>query len=246
MRSSRPVIGVTAEVDPHARDPSVLLYSRGAPLVEAVSRAGGLPVILPHHLDDVPALLDAFDGFVIGGGAHQFQDPARLFGDEPATSGPSHKRRRTSFEMAIIAGSLQRDVPVFGICGGFQTMNAVLGGRLAVNLAQENAAWAVHTAEHLDAVHDVEPLGGLIGRLAAGKPFAVNSLHRQGVRPEDAAGVVTAVSPDGIVEAIEVPEKTYFVGVQWHPEHPVSAVDEAMLIAFVQAAQSRSRSGPMW
>lgn len=106
MRSSRPLIGVTAEVDPHARDPSVLLYRRGAPLVEAVSRAGGLPVILPHHLDDVPALLDAFDGFVIGGGAHQFQDPARLFGDEPATSGPSHKRRRTSFETAIIAGSL--------------------------------------------------------------------------------------------------------------------------------------------
>lgn len=239
MRSGKPFIGVTAEVDPHSQDPSVLVYCRGAPLVEAVSRAGGLPVLLPHHVDEAPSLLDRLDGFVIGGGAHQFQDPKVLFGDEPSTSGPPHKRRRTSFEMAIIAGALERDIPVLGICGGFQTMNAVLGGKLTVNLAQENAAWSAHTTDHLNAAHEVKPLGGLIDRLAAGKPFAVNSLHKQGIRPDGAAGVVTAVSPDGLVEAIEVPEKRYFVGVQWHPEHPVSALDDELFLAFVRAAKGR-------
>ena len=142
--------------------------------------------------------------------------------------------------MAIIEGSLQRDLPILGICGGFQTMNAVLGGKLTVNLAQQNEAWAAHTTEHLDAAHEVKPLGGRIGRLAAGKSFAVNSLHKQGVRPEGAGGVVTAISPDGIVEAIEVLEKSYFVGVQWHPEHPASAIDDALFIELVQAAKRLS------
>ena len=236
MRRERPLIGVTAEVDIHPKDASVLLYSRGAPLVEAVSRAGGLPVLLPHHADEADALLDTFHGFVIGGGGHQFQDSRRLFGEEPSASGPPHKRRRTAFEIAIIEGALKRDIPILGICGGFQTMNAVLGGTLVVNLVQEDTDWSTHTAEHVSAAHDVNPVGGLIERLAKGKTFPVNSLHKQGVRPEGAGGAVTALSPDGLVEAIEMPNKDYFVGVQWHPEHPLSSVDDALFTTLVQAA----------
>lgn len=233
----RPLIGVTPDVEPHPKDASVLVYSRGALLVEAVSRAGGLPVLLPHHIDETDALLDALDGFVIGGGSHQFQDPRRLFSETPLASGPPHKRRRTAFEVALIEGALKRDIPILGICGGFQTMNAVLGGTLVVNLAQENSAWAAHTADHADAAHDINPAGGLIGRLANGKSFAVNSLHKQGVKPDGAGGVATALSPDGVVEAIEVPERNYFVGVQWHPEHPLSAVDHGLFAGLVQAVK---------
>lgn len=217
----------------------MLVYSRGAPLVEAVSLAGGLPVLLPHHVDEADALLDVLDGFVIGGGGHQFQDSRRLFSETPLASGPPHKRRRTAFEVALIEGALKRDIPILGICGGFQTMNAVLGGTLVVNLAQENIAWAAHTADHVGAAHDINPVGELIGRLARGKPFAVNSLHKQGVRPEGAGGIATALSPDGLVEAIEMPEKNYFVGVQWHPEHPLSAVDRGLFAELVQAVRRR-------
>lgn len=238
MHRRKPVIGVTAEVEVHPKDERFLLYSRGSPLVEAVSRAGGIPVLLPHHPDEVGALLDTLDGFVIGGGGHQFQDPKRLFGDEPLTSGPPHKRRRTAFEVAVIEGALQRDIPVLGICGGFQTMNAVLGGTLVVNLAQENSALSVHTADHPNFVHDVNPLGGLIGRLSGGKPFGVNSLHRQGIMPDGAGGVVTGLSPDGVVEAFELPSKSFFVGVQWHPEHPLTPLDDALFSTLVQVAES--------
>jgi putative glutamine amidotransferase len=111
-------------------------------------------------------------------------------------------------------------MPVLGVCGGMQLMNVVRGGTLHQDLAADLGV-ATHEQPAPKDVpsHDVDVAPGsqLAALLGAGR-LAVNSTHHQAIRDPGAGVLVTARAPDGVVEAIELPDLAFALGVQWHPE----------------------------
>ena len=78
-----------------------------------------------------------------------------------------------------------------------------------------------------------------MARTAAGGRLPVNSRHHQAVQRIASGYVVTAVAPDGVVEALERPASRFCVGVQWHPENFVGSGTFLPLFAGLIAAASR-------
>lgn len=235
----KPRIGISPDNERREGNPSRPFYFLDAQNFVALNEAGALSFMLVHDVSAVGDYLDALDGVVVSGGGYQFQDPVRLIspGDSDA---PVEKRARLEFEWALIEGALQRDMPVLAVCGGVQTLNAVLGGKLVVTLADNNPAWARHRDPPFDKLsHDVEvATGSLLHRLTGAHSFPVNSLHRQGIVEIGPDLVASARADDGVVEAIEAPLHRFCLGVQWHPEFQLNSVDQKIFNGFVAACQS--------
>ncbi len=209
----RPRIGLTLDADP-AR----AVYELKASYVRAVIDAGGLPILLPHTQDAAAAYLALLDGLVVTGGV--FDVPPELYGEERRDAcGPS-RPERTAFEKDLLEAALAARLPVLGVCGGMQLLNVVRGGTLYQDLVAD-AGIAGHEQPPPKDVpsHEAEIVQGtLLAALAGGDALAVNSTHHQAVKDPGAGVLVSARAPDGVVEAIELPDLPFAVGVQWHPE----------------------------
>jgi putative glutamine amidotransferase len=249
MSARAPLVGITAEVEWHEGNPSRPIYSADTKNFEALRGTGVMMVVLPHEPDLAESYLDVLDGLFIPGGGYQFPHPD-LFPAELSADIPAHKYRRTQFERAMIRGALARRIPLLGVCGGFQTLNAVLGGKLIVSLADD---W--HTAiqhrqpePYTEGTHTVQPVPGTrLAGLTGTKPYSVNSKHRQGVVEAARGARVSARAPDGMVEAIEVDGHPFCIGVQWHPEFFITPADRRLFEGFAATchahAVERQRGG---
>jgi len=235
---SRPVIGICAAIErAHwgAWDALVLLSPRNYSL--AVQREGALAVMLSPDdavADDPEQLLDLLDGLILAGGADL--DPA-TYGAElhPETRGTNADRDR--FELALARAALERDMPVLGICRGMQMLNVACGGTLVQHLDE------VQTHRHTPGAfgdHAVELEADSLAARAAGAPrVAVKSHHHQGVDQIGDGIEVTGRSPDdGIIEAVEVPDRQFALGVLWHPEE-----DEQSRVIGALVEQARIHAG---
>lgn len=225
MPNDKPVIGITR-------------CSRVDDYVESVERAGGEPVVL-DHTDDPARSLDRVDALLLSGGLDV--DPA-LYGEAPhATTAVDAERDR--FEIPLSREAVARDMPVFAICRGVQVLNVAAGGSLVQDIPTSVTTELGHSIDmpkdHI--AHAVRITPGT--RLAAslGAAYSVNSRHHQAVGRVAPSFVVSAVSEDGVVEAIERPESTFCVGVQWHPENFWRTGEFAGLFGEFVAAASRAR-----
>src|SRR5690348_12417248 len=115
---SQPVIGVTLDAEEPGGYSKLPWYALRQNYCEAVIRAGGLPILLPHEPEQAGAYLDRIDGLVVTGGAFDV-DPA-LFGAATRHATVKLKAKRTAFEIEVTKGALTRNMPVLGICGGQQ------------------------------------------------------------------------------------------------------------------------------
>ena len=238
---SRPVvIGLTLDSEPPGGYSKFPWYALRENYCSAVTRAGGLPILLPHEPEQAARYLGLIDGLIVTGGAFDV-DPA-LFGAEARHDSVTTKDRRTAFELAITRAALGADKPVLGICGGQQLLNVALGGTLVQHIPDEIARPLAHEQPNPrnEPGHDVTVTPGTIlhGITGTGR-FAVNSAHHQAVKTVGPGVVIDAVAPDGVIEGIELPGKRFCIGVQWHPEFEISPPDEAIFRAFVAAAQGR-------
>ncbi len=150
---------------------------------------------------------------------------------------------RDAFEIDLIRRALDADLPVLAICRGLQVLNVALGGTLIQDIPSEPSPLLPHDAEgpattlaHTVTVAPGSCLAALVGPDGV---RAVNSRHHQAVRAPGRGLVVTAVAPDGIIEAAEVPAARFCVGVQWHPEnfHRTGEFDR-LFEGFVEACRS--------
>jgi putative glutamine amidotransferase len=216
----QPVIALTLDYEQPGGYSKLPWYALRENYCSAVVRAGGLPILLPHEPEQVAAYLDRLDGLVVTGGAFDV-DPA-LFGAATRHAAVTTKDRRTQFELAITRAALAADKPVLGICGGQQLLNVALGGTLVQHLPDDVG----HTDHRRslgsfdNADHDVRLAPGSLAARACGElRHATKSHHHQAV---DALGDGIAATGwsvlDDLVEAIEVPEAHWALGVQWHPE----------------------------
>jgi len=218
-------VGITP--DGTVRPDGSLLLELKACYAEAVSRAGGLPVILPWT-DDRSVLegyLDRVSAVVVTGGA--FDIPPEAYGQAPREGLGALKPGRTAFETVLLQEALKRQLPVLGICGGMQLLNVVLGGTLHQDILREVPRAKDHEQKHdkTQPAHPVDVKDGTQLSDCVGKgQLMVNSTHHQAVAQVGQNVVVAAVAPDGVVEAIESTAHAFAMGVQWHPETLVNAM----------------------
>jgi putative glutamine amidotransferase len=197
----------------------------GKKYIDAVRLAGCQPVIVPTaRRDELDALLDLADGVLLTGSASNVH-PSH-FGENVRDEALPLDPDRDSWTLPLIPRVLERGIPLFAICRGFQEANVALGGSLhqAVqdvpgqhdHRAQSGAPAEVQYA----LAHEVEiRAGGVLAEVLGTGSVRVNSVHGQGVNRLASGLRVEALAPDGLVEAFSVTEARGFnLCVQWHPE----------------------------
>lgn len=232
--SKRPLIGLTLDAEPAGGWSKYPWYALRQNYTAAVAAHGGLAVALPHDAGLAEEYLDRLDGLIVTGGAFDV-DPA-LYGDTARHQTVELKADRTTAELALLRGAMQRNMPVLGICGGQQLLAVALGGSLHQHIPDAILGALEHEQKtsHYQPGHGVEILAGTKLFDIVGPTMQVNTSHHQAVKSAG-RGVVNAVAPDGVIEGIEDPTMKFCVGVQWHPEYLVDAGDAALYRAFIKA-----------
>jgi putative glutamine amidotransferase len=213
---ARPVIGICTAIESArwaAWELLANLSPRGYAL--AVQRAGGLAILLPPDdaaAEDPDEVLDLIDGLILAGGSDI--DPGS-YGARPHPETRGTWPERDRFEIALGTRALERDMPVLGVCRGMEMLNVIQGGTLDQHLGLE-----LH--RHTPGVftdHGVrlEP-GSLAERVVGAGHIDVKSAHHQALDELGEGVVASGHADDGVVEAIELPGKSFAVGVLWHPE----------------------------
>ncbi len=222
------VIGISANYDA-----GETLYCLREAYVYSVREAGGVPLILPA-LDD-PALienyLDICDAFILSGGGDI--DPF-YWGEVPAIGLGEINPLRDSFELMLARRLLLRDMPVLGICRGCQLLSVASGGKLVQDITtgmchKQNAPR--HYPFHDIVVYEKTLLSGILGSYE----IRVNSFHHQAVKEAGVGMRVSALAPDGTIEAIEGIDRKFWLGVQWHPEFLRDEYSHRLFRALVEA-----------
>ena len=224
--------------------------------IDAITKFGGEPLVfasrdryIREHREAIPEYLGRIDGLLLPGGGDI--DP-RLYFQERHRMVKGVSRSRDALEIWLFQNALAADLPVFGICRGIQIMSVAMRGALHQHIpdisgirqapphkiARRDASHEREDASHEIEMSDGSLLHGLIGESVS----SVNSSHHQAVDAVGEGLVVTARSPeDGIIEAIEHPDKRFILGVQYHPErmlhHPELREHARKLFeAFIAAA----------
>jgi putative glutamine amidotransferase len=235
----KPVIGVTcARISMRNGYPS---HGAGQAYVAALAAAGGAPVLVPLGLDDetLENMLRRLDGVLFTGGGDVH--PAR-YGSALIPQVNSIDEERDRIELRLLAEVVQSGKPFFGICRGLQLVNIGLGGTIYEDIAAQHPGSLKHDyfapewpREHLAHPVQVQPASALANLLQTSEA-QVNSLHHQGIRRLAPGLMAAACAPDGVIEAIEVPDHPFGLAVQWHPENlQVLAPMRQLFQAFVQA-----------
>jgi len=220
----RPVIGVTAS----ARGSRIpWLFNR-----MAVHRAGGRAVRLTPGR---PCDFDRLDGLVIGGGDDI--EPTRYGAQiEPAVKiDPA----RDALELAALDWADTQGRPVLGICRGAQMINIHRGGSLHTDIYKVYIEAPRLRTVLPRKIVCIDRDSGLF-RILREPECRVNALHHQSVDRLGHGVQVAARDIHGIVQAVEVPDRPFLVGVQWHPEFLVTDRGQLRLFrALVDAAGDR-------
>lgn len=241
QRMERPIIGINTSIDENGGRDSV---STRVTYVDAIVKAGGLPLLLPA-IEDEAAISDYValcDGLVfIGGGDIS---PERYGRSRHPMENPLSARRE-NFDFALIEKTLAEQKPFLAICLGCQEVNVALGGTLIQDIASQTDSKIRHSTRQPGEIvrHKVRILeDSLLFRIVGRKEIESNSSHHQAIeRPGNGLRVV-AQTEDGIVEALELENYPFGLGIQWHPEALVTEEEHfAIFKAFVEAAEQARR-----
>jgi putative glutamine amidotransferase len=205
--------------------------------IEGVTRAGGIAVIIPPQvIDEMGAreVLSSLDGLVITGGRDV---EAKRYGHVPHAEAEQPDFLRDSLEDQLITAATEMRLPFLGICRGAQMLNVNRGGSLIQHLPDVvgdnryqpgGGNFALMEMSIGEGSKLFEPLG----------PKTNGALyHHQAIDRVGEGLVVTAHSPDGIVQGVELVDHHFGLAVQWHPEQTLD--DLRLFEGLVKAAYKR-------
>ena len=235
-----PVIGMTTR---HGKTdqglPDVYLLQA---YLDSIVRAGGVPVLIPSDLPEGgwQALYGRLDGILLTGGG---DIATEHFGGEPHPRISGVDPLRDALELALLQASAGDGKPFLGICRGCQVVNVALGGTLYTHIGDQLPGAIEHdyrSGPRDYLAHDVEiGKGTQLARILGETTLAVNSLHHQGVKGTASVLKPVACAPDGLVEAVELPNHPFGIAIQWHPEWLVTQpASQRLFQAFVDSCKT--------
>ena len=231
-----PIIGIVSRKDSSEMWSGYELYGQGASYVRSVALAGGAPVIIPLELQERAwrRIYEGLDGLLFPGGVDI--NPA-YYDQQPHDRLGRVEDRLDEAELVLARWALQDQRPTLAICRGIQLINVAAGGSLYQDSPTQLPdafphACSAPTYPREYRAHAVRIEDG--SRLAAAMDATeckVNSRHHQCVRDLAPGFQVTALAPDGVIEAIEHKDAPFMVCLQWHPES-LAEQDPQMLALF--------------
>lgn len=217
----RPRIALTL-----SRSDSPLRRLSRARYIAALERAGAK--VIPLEPGDAPPA--AFEALCLAGG--EDVDPERY--GQPNDGSERIDAERDALEFGLLERALAQDLPVLGICRGFQVLNVAFGGGLVQDLPGHRPAGEEVVTHEVAAA-----AGSLLGRIVGTQPHLVNARHHQGVTDAVLAPALRPTARVGeLVEAVESEAHRFVLGVQWHPERTdeVAPAATRVFTALVEAA----------
>lgn len=227
-----PLIGITTYNRNEAGDISL----PGAYL-DAVQKAGGVPILLPPHQAPLERLLTKIDGFILAGGGDI--DPS-LYGGAHHPTIYAVDTDRDAFELALAKAALKRQIPILGICRGMQMLSVASGAALIPHVPD---VYGDAIAHRLDQPRRPTPhpltlaADSRLATIMQAVAITVMSWHHQAVKTLPSGWRVAAQAADGLLEAIEQEDHPWAIGVQWHPElSPHDPAHQKLFKALILAA----------
>lgn len=236
----KPIIGIVLNFVPglseryvYSKFPWYVLRQNYA---DSIARAGGVPIFIPYTYNSIEDMLNLIDGLVIPGGDDI--DP-KIYGEKIESDQVILNSERDNFELSILKKALERDIPFLGICRGMQLLNVLCGGSLFQHLPDK-----VNGIDHKPSLPANAPShkiiiqkGTILSELVSCESTMVTSSHHQAVNKLGNNLKISATAPDGVIEAIELMNSNFVVGVQWHPEYLSTELDLLLFERFIKSCK---------
>jgi len=242
--NARPRIGINMDVriSPSTKSTFSVLH---AGYYDSLIKAGGVPILIPPitKQPDLEPLLELIDGLILVSGDDL--NPRRL-GMRPHMASKVMAERREQADRLLCKLAIERRIPLLAIGVGMQLLNVLCGGSLFQHLPEDLPRCLPHYDPH-GGFHrhllEVTP-GTRIDEIYGPGDLRVNSHHHQAVHRVAPNFRVSALAPDGVIEAIEPIDPNWFcVGIQWNPAiHTGSALDMQLFEALVEECKARRTS----
>ena len=236
MDKKKPIIGVQALLDVERESLWML-----PDYFDGIMEAGGIPVMMPliKSEEEIAQLADTFDGFIFSGGPDILPE---YYGMKDETGTLVTCPPRDEMDMILLKYIIEKDKPVLGICRGLQFINVFLGGTLYQDIPIQVKTELIHrqTLKKDETIHSVKiTKGSWLEPICEAEEIRVNSFHHQAIKDLGRDLNIAAQAEDGLVEAIEMPNKKYVKAVQWHPEllHEVDEISKRIFLDFVNACR---------
>lgn len=240
IRMKKPVIGIT--LDYHINDENFSYsafpwYALRCDYSRVLAQMGAVPVLLSYEAEVIDDVLDNIDGLIISGGDYDI--PPKSYGQDIKSEKVYTNDVRWNYEKLLLAKALERKMPFIGICNGMQVMNVLMGGTLVQDIEEQlpNAISHKQPNPKNTPYHKVNINSDTLLSTIAGEQseFVVNSTHHQAVGALGNNLVTSAVAPDGVIEAIELSDHPFAIGLQWHVEYLTSELDQLIFHRFLEA-----------
>lgn len=207
--------------------------------LDGVEQAGGAVVLLPpQDIDSAGAerLVRGIDGLMLCGGRDVGPD---RYGQEPGPNTEEPDTRRDAMEDQVLGKAIDTGIPILGICRGAQMLNVHRGGTLMQHVPDVVGDTRYQRGNGEFSMMDVSLVEGtalhkLYNGAATIGPCAM--YHHQAIDRVGQGMAVSAWSPDGLIEAVELVDYPFGVAVQWHPEKTLE--DLTLFRALVSAAST--------
>lgn len=239
----KPLIGMTMNLDVQAtRNLNILDQDYG----KAVVQAGGIPVPILGIKESIPDLVKQLDGFLFTGGddLHPSFYKEKPLKKARITFSPDE---RTKFEMELLKAIVKAKKPVLAVCHGSQLVNVALGGSLYQDIKTQIPKAIKHGSAkkgekvyHEVKIFEATRISGIMNDCISGDcHIKVRSAHHQCIKNPGRGLRLAAVSPDGIVEALESrSNRNFLIAVQWHPEKTINdRYTRKLFAAFINASK---------
>jgi putative glutamine amidotransferase len=250
MTKIRALVGLPA--DTYEKD-GFLYHSLGDKYVRALTEVADVEaVMIPNAIDpdNLDGVLHHFDGVLMTGAVSNVHPPH--YGEEPTFDHEPYDHHRDATTLALIRRVIDRGIPLFCICRGFQELNVAMGGSLETELQRGNGRLD-HRAPESDSTdvryaprHSIAiSKGGLLDHMLGKSETMVNTIHRQGIKKLGTGLNVEATAPDGVIEAVSVKgAKAFAFGTQWHPEYKAAQNPDSVKLfnAFGEAVRAHRRA----